>query len=309
MPDHADAAIAEWEKESPPDAIEPEPVAQPSVAEPPAETPRGYSLDDALPYDPRIPESFRGKPLHLLLEDRLEKDKQAKNAGFEKNAEKARADAFKTALEALARKVGGEPDERPRTVALRPSEQMRRDGTPADTIYKDPDATVDSIVATTRAAVHGDVEEQLKEARQRLQELENQRASDSIKAAFMEARPANMSVDDWQRDGELIAFRVHRQGANIFDRESYKEAAKWLDDQRGGGRRAAVPVAPQAPAPPVGNGTPAPVVRKPSARVSTHVRSAFNEITDVLNEIGVKQTTDTILEGMSKDSKYKEMFQ
>lgn len=323
MAEDLDAAIAEFEQKGPSDPT-PEPIESPATTEPsdspPAEAPaesRRYSLDDALPDDPRIPESMRGKPLSVLVEDRLERDKAAKQAGFQKNSEHERAEGFKTALELLARRMDPEA-RKPEKPQARPSDAMRQRGVDPATVYTDAAAFVDASTETARETILPEVYQEIQKLHLRINQNEQEKEEDRIRTAYAQARPQNVSAERWNAMAPDLATRVHiaAQNAGVDTRSiakdprAYTAAYEEAVSAWGGPKAsAAVAPAPSAPAPPVGNGNSAPPQRKSTARISPHVRGAFNEVVEVLNSIGVKSTTDEILDGMKGEPKYREMFE
>lgn len=293
--------------------LAPEAAAEPA----PKPAPPALTLDDLLPDDPRIPESMRGKPIATLLQYNREKDVAAQRAGYERNAERERAEAYKVALEKLAERVRGDVPRETPPAAVRASEAMRRRGIDPRSVFTDADSAFDAAADVASEAAAGrilpEVQAEIQKQSARVSELERAAMTQSLRAAFLEARPANVPLEQWEDDRELIATWVVGHEKNILDPASYREAGEWLEQQaarRSGRTSAAPPPSASAPAPPVGNGSSPPPERKTKARVSPHMLGAFNEVTRVLrDQIGVNKTTDDILDSMRDDPKYGRMFE
>jgi hypothetical protein len=191
--------------------------------------------------------------------------------------------------------------------APKPSERVRQVG-----VEPFSDASYDAIPEMAREAIMPEVRQATESLGERVARLEREGAQQALRNTYLSARPQNVSPEDWDGDAPVISAFVVANNKNVFDPASYREAHDWLEQTRS--RRAAkvsavAQAAPSPPAPPVGNDKSAPVVRKSQARVSTHVKGAMNEVTEVLNSLGHKFTTDAILEDMAKESKYKDMFE
>ena len=312
MGDIATDVLAEWEKDHPePDSqpSTPEPAAQSTEAAPPAaQESKSFTLDDVLPDDPRIPESFRGKPLSSLVEDRHQIDIRAKKAGFDKNAAEEKANALKLALEIAARQI----PQQPKAAPTRPSDELKARGVQPRVVYEDADRYTDAVAGVARDASVAAVEPKISTLEQRLSELQQELDAEKIRTAFRAAKPEGISDSEWgtQTNINLLSAYVAASGLNPKDPASYRQADEALEKDRPRKSARTVPAAPAPPAPPVGNGKSAPVVSKPAPKLSTHVISALNDVTDVLKGVlGNDITTDKILDGMREDSRYKEMFQ
>jgi hypothetical protein len=320
-----DEIIEQLEKDFP---VSPEAeVPQPAEETPAKETNEAagekaarFSLDDVLPDDERLPKSMRGKSIAALVEYNREKDIAAQQASYERNAQKERADMFKTALENLTKEVAGvSRGTQQRQPPARPSASMRVD---PKTVYTDADSYTDATINAARDAAREEiipqVDQRLQQVTEEVNTLKRQALNERVRSAYLAARPENVSSADWQADSGVIGAYVIGQNKSIEDPQSYKDAAEWLEQARARrskpGASSAAPAA-TAPPPPVGNGKTAAPVRKSRPNVSPHILGAFNEVTDVLNEVlkevGAegKKTTDGVLESMRGIRKYSELFE